>query len=81
MEKRDEEIIRSLLDQDFELRRHYTAHRDLERKIDVLNGRPALTTDEEMARKTLQKQKLAGMDRMMAIVSRHRVAGAPASPS
>ncbi len=81
MEQRDEAIIRSLLDQDFELRRHYAQHRDFEREIDALNGRPALTTADEMARKTLQKKKLAGMDRMRAIISRYRTSEIELAPS
>ncbi|MEO2167596.1 MAG: YdcH family protein [bacterium] len=72
MDQQDQEVIQSFLDHDFELRRHYTEHADLERQIKALNGQASLSSSEEMARKSLQKKKLAGKDRMMAIVSRLR---------
>ena len=72
MDKRDKELIQLLLDRDFELRRHYNEHVDLERQIKVLNGRISLNADEEMVRKDLQKRKLAGKDRIMEIIDRYR---------
>jgi uncharacterized protein YdcH (DUF465 family) len=72
VEQRDQEAIQSHLDDDFELRRHYAEHVDLERQIEAFNGQSSLSASEEMARKSLQKKKLAGKDRMMAIVSRLR---------
>jgi uncharacterized protein YdcH (DUF465 family) len=71
MEQREQQAIRSLLDQDFELRKTFRQHADLEKQIESFNGRPALTAADEALRKKLQKRKLAGMDRMMAIVARH----------
>lgn len=72
MEKRDEELILSLIDRDAELRKHYDEHREFERQLDVFNGRGHLSADEEMERKRLQKLKLAGKDRIMEILQRHR---------
>ncbi|MFP6662751.1 MAG: YdcH family protein [Deltaproteobacteria bacterium] len=80
MEQQDQEVIQSLLDHDFELRRHYAEHVDLERQIKAFNGQPSLSSSEEMTRKSLQKKKLAGKDRMMAIVSRLRSVEAIAAP-
>jgi len=71
MEQREQQAIRSLLDHDFELRKTFRQHADLEKQIKAFNGRPALTAADEALRKQLQKRKLAGMDRMMAIVARH----------
>jgi len=71
MEQREQQAIQSLLDQDFELRKAFRQHADLEKQIESFNGRPALTSSDQAMRKTLQKRKLAGMDRMMAIVARY----------
>lgn len=71
MEKRDEELIRSLIDKDPELRRHWDEHVEFERQLDRLNGKH-LTVAEEIERKRLQKLKLAGKDRIMEILFRHR---------
>ena len=72
MEKHDQELIHSLLDQDDELRRHYQEHQEYERQLEELRRKHHLTADEEVEQKRLQKVKLAGMDRMMEIVRRHR---------
>ena len=72
MEKRDEEIILSLIDRDSELRRHYEEHREFERQLEVFNGKAHLSSDEEVERKRLQKLKLAGKDRIMEILLRYR---------
>ena len=72
MDKRDEEIILSLVDGNPELRRHYEEHREFERQLEVFNGKAHLSPEEEVERKRLQKLKLAGKDRIMEILSRHR---------
>ncbi len=78
MDKGDEELIRSLLDEDFELRKHYREHENLDRQIDRLNGKAHLTPAEEAERKRLQKLKLAGRDRMVDIL-KTRYSGARAA--
>jgi uncharacterized protein YdcH (DUF465 family) len=72
MEKRDEELILSLLDKDPELKRHYEDHVEFERQLDRLSGKSHLSAEEEVERKRLQKLKLAGKDRIMEILFRHR---------
>lgn len=78
MEKRDEELILSLIEKDPELKRHYDEHVEFERQLDRLNGKSHLSAEEEVERKRLQKLKLAGKDRMMEILLRHRASAAPA---
>jgi len=78
MDKRDEELIRSLLDEDFELRKHYREHERLDHQIDRLNGKAHLSPAEEAERKQLQKRKLAGRDRMVDIL-KTRYSGARAA--
>ena len=72
MEKRQDELIRSLMDSDAELKTFYTQHSSLEQMLEVLNQKKGLSSEEETERKRLQKLKLAGMDRMMQILDRHR---------
>jgi len=72
MELREESLIRSLMDTDLELRRHYEEHIELKRRLEDLRQRPYLTEEEEIEQKRIQKQKLAGKDKMMEILSRYR---------
>ena len=73
MEKRDEELIQTLLEREPDLRRYYEEHVDLERQLEVFNQKVHLTPEEEVERKRLQKLKLAGKDKIMEILSRYRV--------
>jgi len=77
MEKQDEELIRSLIDRDVELREFYHEHVDFERQLARLNGKQHLSVEEEVERKRLQKLKLAGKDRMMEILFRYRSEESP----
>ena len=72
MEAREEERIRSLLDVEPELRRHYDEHVQLKQRLQELRDKPFLTEEEEVEEKTIQKQKLAGKDRMMEILARYK---------
>lgn len=76
MEKRDEELIRSLVEGDMELKRFYDEHLDLERRLAGLQHKGVLTPEEDLERKRIQKVKLAGKDRIMEILARHRSASA-----
>jgi uncharacterized protein YdcH (DUF465 family) len=72
MEKWDEELIARLLPHEEELRRHIEEHRRYEEKLEKFSQRPYLTTDEEMEKRRLQKRKLAGRDKIEAILAKHR---------
>lgn len=72
MERKDEELIASLLDGEPELRRYYDEHADLERQLEGLQHKHYLTPEEELEKKRLQKLKLAGKDKIMEILARHR---------
>jgi len=73
MEKREEDAILSLVDQVPELQSLYVEHQGLKKQLDQLNHKHYLTPEEELERKRIQKLKLAGKDRMMAILAAHRV--------
>jgi uncharacterized protein YdcH (DUF465 family) len=72
MEKHEEELIRSLIDQDDELKRYYEEHLELERQLEAFQHKHYLTPEEDLEKKRLQKIKLAGKDRIMEILGRHR---------
>jgi uncharacterized protein YdcH (DUF465 family) len=72
MEQRDEELIASLIGQNEELRGLVQAHEEYERSLDEFNKRPYLTAEESLERKRLQKEKLIGKDRIVAILNEHR---------
>jgi hypothetical protein len=75
MEKWDEELIARLLPRDEELRKFVAAHRKYEEQLEEFNRRPYLTTEEAMEKKRIQKFKLAGRDRIEAILAKYRQQG------
>ena len=72
MEKKDEELIQSLLVNDTELKRYYEEHVLLERQLAEFNRKLYLTPEQELEKKQLQKRKLQGKDRIMEILDKHR---------
>ena len=72
MELHEEALIRSLMETDSELRQCYNEHVTLKQQSQELKLKPHLTEEEEIELKRIQKQKLAGKDRIMEILSRHR---------
>ena len=72
MEAKEEEFIRSLIDSDPELRQYYEEHVGLKQRLEELRQKPYLTPAEEVEEKRIQKQKLAGKDRIMEILAHHR---------
>lgn len=72
MDRREEELIISLLDKDPELRRYYEEHLELEKKLVNYQDKSYLTPAEQMEKKRLQKLKLVGKDRMMEILGKYR---------
>ena len=68
----DSELIGILISEDTELRFFVEEHRKLDDKIKSLDQRRFLTPVEEMQRKTLQKKKLAGKDRIENILFKYK---------
>ncbi len=79
MEKKDEELIQSLMVSDPELKRYYEEHLELERQLAEFNRKLYLTPEQEIEKKALQKKKLNGKDRIMEILEKYRTAGRGAS--
>ena len=72
MEPADETLISRLIDQNPELRQLVNDHQDFERRLEEMNRRPYLSTEEDIERKRLQKAKLAGKDKIERILAPHR---------
>ena len=77
MENREESAIVSLLDKDPELKRYYDEHQALEKQLAALHHKGRLSVDEEVEIKRIQKLKLAGKDKMMELLGKHRQTGNP----
>jgi uncharacterized protein YdcH (DUF465 family) len=75
MEKRDEELIRKHLKKDEELKKHYDEHMEFEKQLENLQGQRYLTPEQELEKKTIQKLKLAGKDKIERILSKYRATG------
>lgn len=74
MEEKDVSLIRQLVETNEELAGLWRDHQEMEARLDNLNGRVYLTNEEQLERKRLQKVKLAGRDRMEAILAEYRQA-------
>ena len=72
MEKKDEELIKSLLLRDPELKEYYEEHVELEQQLAAFQKKHYLTTEEELEKKRLQKRKLVGKDQIMKILAKYR---------
>lgn len=72
MEKRDLDLIQKYISVDPELKRYMEEHEEFERKLEEMNRRLYLTPQEEIERKKIQKLKLAGRDRIEAILAKYR---------
>jgi len=72
MEAREEAFIVSLLEKDPELRKHYEEHQELEKQLSEFQHKHHLSPEEEVEMKRIQKLKLAGKDRIMELLGKHR---------
>jgi uncharacterized protein YdcH (DUF465 family) len=72
MEPRDVALIERLLPGHPELGRLWEEHVRLDRELTELHDRRFLTPEEEARRQEIRKAKLAGRDRIEAILREHR---------
>ncbi|BEQ16251.1 YdcH family protein [Desulfoferula mesophila] len=68
MDPSDTKLIQDNLDNDPELAKLWAEHQEMEKKLDDMNQRLYLSTEEQIERKRLQKLKLAGRDRIEQIL-------------
>ena len=72
MEAKEEAVIVSLLDKVPELRKHYEEHQELEKLLQQFQHKHYLSPEEEVEMKRIQKLKLAGKDKIMELIGKHR---------
>ncbi len=75
MDPKDLELIEELAPRHPELAALWREHLELEARLERLARRSYLSPQEELEVKRLKKIKLAGRDRMEAILARHRREG------
>lgn len=67
--------VRPFLGQNYELDRLWKEHEEFEAKLAELDRIKWPTPEQDFERKRMQKEKLAGKDRMLAIVESQAAAG------
>jgi uncharacterized protein YdcH (DUF465 family) len=72
MEKRDEELIARLAEENETLKKCIDEHQQYEKQLEQYNRRLYLTTEEWMDRRRIQKLKLAGRDKIERILVEYR---------
>ncbi len=73
MDANELKLLESLLPENEELNQLWEEHKMLNQKLDAMANQAYFTAEEQVERKQMQKRKLAGRDRMAAILSAHRV--------
>ena len=68
----DEALIERVKQENAEFRRLLAEHEAYEAQLATYNSLRYLTTEQELERKRLQKLKLRGKDRMLAILRQYR---------
>jgi len=76
----DTAIIEQVKRDNAEFRRLIEAHQQYENELEAYNDLRFMTSAQEIARKRLQKLKLQGKDRMLAILRQYQTSS-PAGPS
>jgi uncharacterized protein YdcH (DUF465 family) len=72
MEETDLQLIRKLIPKDKDLKGLWDEHQGYEEKLEQLNKRRYLSTEEEIRRKEIQKLKLQGKDKIEEILRKYR---------
>jgi hypothetical protein len=72
MEKNEKDLIAQYIDQDEELKKYVEQHAKFEGILEDLNSKVYLTPDEEVEKKTLQKKKLIGKEKIYEILSKYK---------
>ena len=69
METHERELIERAVESNFELKKLYEQHRDLDLKLQKLGRKAFLTAPEEAEERRLKQLKLRGVERMLKIIA------------
>ncbi len=72
----DPTLLEKVQGENEEFKKLYEKHLDLKHRVEKLNKLSFLSPEQELEKKTVQKQKLKGKDRMIQIIEQYE-----ASPS
>lgn len=72
----DPTLLEKVQGENEEFKKLYEEHLDLKHRVEKLNNMSFLSPEQELEKKTVQKQKLKGKDRMAKIIEQYE-----ASPS
>ncbi len=72
----DPTLLEKVQGENEEFKKLYEEHLDLKHRVEKLNKLSFLSPEQELEKKTVQKQKLKGKDRMIQIIEQYE-----ASPS
>ena len=72
----DPTLLEKVQGESDEFKKLYEEHRELKHRVEKLNKLSFLSPEQELEKKTVQKQKLKGKDRMIEIIEQFQ-----ASPS
>jgi uncharacterized protein len=72
----DPTLLEKVQDENDEFKKLYEEHLELKHRVEKLNKLSFLSPEQELEKKTVQKQKLKGKDRMAKIIEQYE-----ASPS
>lgn len=64
----DPTLLEKVQGENEEFKKLYEEHLDLKNRVEELNKMHFLTPEQELEKKTVQKQKLKGKDRMIEII-------------
>jgi len=72
MDPKDTELIQTLSNSNDEIRSLWNEHLELERQLETFNRKPRLSPEDAVEARRIKKIKLAGRDRIEAILAEHR---------
>lgn len=72
MEKADQDLVQRVVHIDPRVKKLYEEHLEFEKQLLEFGGNGSLSTWDEQREKFIKKQKLRGMDRLMALLSHYR---------
>lgn len=72
MEKSDHDLLLELASNNPDLRRLYDRHRKLEKEVEKFGRYAGYSSSAALRQRELKKEKLRGMESMMAILNQHR---------
>ena len=72
MEKKDRILIEKHIEHDEELKQYVEEHQMFEEQLERLEEKHFLTPEEELQEKKIKKLKLAGRDKIEAILKKYR---------